>query len=78
MGKLIDRFVEWWLSRCSHEGQHVAYDLLEGGARDIGVSYCRRCGAARVRHGNPFADGPLQFGAWRVPKPTWCQPGKDI
>ena len=69
MAKLIDRFVEWWLSRCPHYGADVVADLLEGDVRGLSVPYCRRCGAVCVR----ASAGSVMAGKteWRVPKPTW-------
>jgi hypothetical protein len=45
--KIIDYFVDWWLTRCPHDGQNVAADLLEGSG-NVRVKYCRRCGAVHV------------------------------
>jgi hypothetical protein len=63
--RLIDRFVDWWLRRCVHDGSHVAADILEGDG-GIQVKYCRRCGAVR-RGGSP---------EWRRPRPLWYPVGK--
>ncbi len=59
--KLIDWFVDRWMSRCKHNGEHVAFDILEGSGGNIDVGYCRRCGAVR----------PSYSKEWRRPRPLW-------
>jgi hypothetical protein len=58
--RLIDRLVDYWLRSCSHDGSHVAADILEGGGT-VEVKYCRRCGAVR----------PSYSLEWRRPQPLW-------
>ena len=66
---LLDRIVDWWMARCPHPGEDVAFDILEGDLDGLGsgkaVSLCKRCGATRF----VFAGRP---GEWRRPRPLWC------
>ncbi len=59
---LLDKLVDWWMSRCRHHGDDVAADLLEGGGADE-VSWCRRCGSVSLNHGE-----------FRRPRPLWAEP----
>lgn len=69
--RLLDRLVDWWMARCPHNSDDVAFDILEGAMDGLGsgeaVSLCRRCGAIRF----VFAGKP---GAWRRPRPMWAEP----
>lgn len=47
---------------CTHPGEHVTADILEGDSPTIEVQWCRLCGAVRQRHGKE----PI-LTEWRVP-----------
>ena len=64
----ILRFLQ---KRCSHPGQEVSVDILEGCAENIQVAYCNRCGSVKTDW-NPN-DPAHQFISlqhfWRGPDP---------
>lgn len=70
--RLLDRFVDWWIRRCPHDGAHVAADLCEGGWDYGRVKYCRRCGSVQLASDRP---GSLSISEWRRPRPLWFWEG---
>ena len=42
---LIDYFVTKWQRRCKRDNRIVSADILEGGAEELTICWCRRCGA---------------------------------
>jgi hypothetical protein len=68
----LDRIVDWWMSRCQHDGADVAADILEGDWMHHSVQYCRRCGAVRVKNHRPGARERMH-SEWRRPRPLWCE-----
>ena len=72
LAKIADRFVDWWMRRCRHDGGHVASDILEGGGGGIEIPYCRRCGSVGIRQdGRIQRCGDDESRAWRRPRPLW-------
>lgn len=63
ISKCIGRIEDWVLAflqrRCTHPGEMVAADVLEGCVDQLQVRYCRRCGAIK--------NSPLCV--WRTPDP---------
>jgi len=66
---ILDRIVDWWMARCAHDPDDVAFDVLEGELDGLSsgkaLSLCNRCGAIR----SVYAGKP---GSWRRPRPLWC------
>jgi hypothetical protein len=58
MNWLEDQVLAFLQRRCTHPGQLVAVDILEG-TYDVAVSYCNRFGAAKIN-----------AGEWRRPDPN--------
>ncbi len=73
--RILDRLLDWLLSRCEHDPRNVTADITEGmldypngGMSAHGLQWCNRCGAHRFT-------GDAQYkGAWRRPRPMWCEP----
>lgn len=69
---MLNRIKDWilgWLQRgCSHPGNMVAADLLEGGYRggDVQLRWCQRCGAVRFT----WPMGCMTPDPWRRPDPN--------
>lgn len=67
------RFLNWlfwqFQKRCGHDGLDVSADILEGSGHDVGVKWCRRCGAYIITYGNC-----LDQVVWRMPRATWTGP----
>jgi len=75
MRRILDRFWAWLIARCQHHPGDVMSDLLEGGGGDIGVRYCRRCGATAIVYGRHTVQ--QRAGAWRMPNPSWHYKGRQ-
>lgn len=54
-----DQIFAFLQKRCTHPGEMVAVDILEG-RTDFEVGYCRRCGGVRIKGSNE----------WRLPCPN--------
>ena len=65
MERLLDRVLAWLQGRCSHPDHMVSADVTEGGAGDLQVKWCRRCGAVRVT----WYMGCTTPQRWRRPDP---------
>jgi hypothetical protein len=61
-----DQFLARLQKRCSHPGNLVAVDILDGCGSGVEVSYCNRCGAVRTN----WNDQPHPDNAWRRPDPN--------
>lgn len=61
--RIASALMHWCVRRCTHRGEHVLADLLEGDGRNLAVAYCRRCGAVSLRTN-------VLEGAFRLPEPT--------
>ncbi len=59
--RILDRIVDWWMSRCAHPGDDVAADILDGAIPGYDTRWCRRCGSYKFNEGD-----------WRRPRPLWC------
>lgn len=71
---LLDRLLDWLLSRCPHNPDHVTADLAESASPDTQLQWCQRCGAVRWVRGYNLGGLPLPHVGWRRPRPLWCEP----
>jgi hypothetical protein len=70
---LTDYFLAWLQRRCTHPGEMIAADVLEGCAEGLQVKYCRRCGSIQTLWepmpvGKPSRYASLEH-TWRRPDP---------
>lgn len=75
MKRFILAIEDWLLARlqkrCTHPGEMVAADVLEGCAEGIAVKYCRRCGSIKTDW-SPFDENHRFISldhCWRRPDP---------
>ncbi len=61
--RIEDAMLTFLQRRCKHPGEMVAVDILEGSGGKCGVSYCRRCGAVRLKTS-------IGTHPWRRPEPN--------
>lgn len=47
---LEDQILALLQRRCTHPGEMVAHDILEGCSQDFRIAYCRRCGTLYPHH----------------------------
>lgn len=73
MNYLADQILAFFQRRCTHPGEMVAVDILEGCADGIEVAYCRRCGAVKTDW-KPAVVGSSRYvqldHIWRRPDPN--------
>lgn len=56
--------------RCTHPGEMVAVDILDGCGAGVTVGYCRRCGSVRVTWAPKHAEQAPKQEVWRRPAPN--------
>jgi hypothetical protein len=70
---VTDYLLAWLQRRCTHPGEMVAADVLEGCAEGLQVKYCRRCGSIQTLWEPTPAGQPSPYAAiehtWRRPDP---------